>query len=42
MIKSVFVDFERSIPGFILLPEKLLQFDWLRADVFQLNLNTYM
>ena len=23
---------------FILLPEKFLQFDWLRADVFQLNL----
>ena len=22
----------------ILLPEKFLQFDWLRADVFQLNL----
>ena len=27
-----------SIPGFILLHEKLLQFDWLRAVVFQLNL----
>ena len=24
---------------FILLHEKLLQFDWLRAVVFQLNLN---
>ena len=23
---------------FILLPEKFLQFDWLRADTFQLNL----
>ena len=27
-----------SITPFILLPEKFLQFDWLRADVFQLNL----
>ena len=29
---------EASIHSFILLPEKFLQFDWLRADVFQLNL----
>ena len=28
----------RYIKGFILLPEKFLQFHWLRADVFQLNL----
>ena len=37
----------RCIPGhknnegltcIILLPEKFLQFDWLRAEVFQLNL----
>jgi len=27
-----------QILRFILLPEKFLQFDWLRADVFQLNL----
>ena len=27
-----------QILKFILLPEKFLQFDWLRADVFQLNL----
>ena len=27
-----------QISKFILLPEKFLQFDWLRADVFQLNL----
>ena len=27
-----------SISILILLPEKFLQFDWLRADVFQLNL----
>ena len=26
------------IQGFILLQEKLLQFDWLRAVAFQLNL----
>ena len=26
------------ITGFILLHEKLLQFDWLRAVVFQFNL----
>ena len=26
------------ISGFMLLHEKLLQFDWLRAVVFQLNL----
>ena len=33
-------DFEitRMISDLILLPEKFLQFDWLRADVFQLNL----
>ena len=29
---------ERRILGFILLHEKFLQFDWLRAVVFQLNL----
>ena len=28
----------KYIKGFILLSEKFLQFDWLRADVFQLNL----
>ena len=27
-----------EISGIILLHEKLLQFDWLRAVVFQLNL----
>ena len=27
-----------SIPYFILLHEKFLQFDWLRAVLFQLNL----
>ena len=27
-----------KITKFILLPEKFLQFDWLRAEVFQLNL----
>ena len=27
-----------TVTAFILLPEKFLQFDWLRADVFQLNL----
>ena len=27
-----------QILRFILLPEKFLPFDWLRADVFQLNL----
>ena len=26
------------IKSFILLPEKFLPFDWLRAEVFQLNL----
>ena len=29
---------EGGIRGLILLHEKLLQFDWLRAVVFQLNL----
>ena len=28
----------RNITPFIPLPEKFLQFDWLRADVYQLNL----
>ena len=27
-----------KIMHIILLPEKFLQFDWLRADIFQLNL----
>ena len=26
-----------SLKGIILLPEKFLPFDWLRAEVFQLN-----
>ena len=30
------------ITDFILLQDKFLQFGWLRAVVFQLNLNTYM
>ena len=29
---------ESEINGFILLHEKFLQFDWLRAVLFQLNL----
>ena len=33
-----FFKFQRDISTFILLHEKLLQFDWLRAVVFQLNL----
>ena len=30
--------FNKSFTGIILLHEKFLQFDWLRAVVFQLNL----
>ena len=33
-----FLKFQKDISTFILLREKLLQFDWLRAVVFQLNL----
>ena len=29
---------KKEITLYILLPGKFLQFDWLRADVFQLNL----
>ena len=32
------IDFEWLVLSFILLHEKFLQFDWLRAVVFQLNL----
>ena len=35
---SVYIKFAHEIFLFILLHEKLLQFDWLRAVVFQLNL----
>ena len=36
--KTLWIPFGYGIHGFILLHEKLLQFDWLRAVVFQLNL----
>ena len=36
--KQIIAWFVRDIYAVILLHEKLLQFDWLRAMVFQLNL----
>ena len=30
-----------GITHFILLPEKFLSFDWLRAEIFQLNYSYY-
>ena len=33
---------QNPVSSFILLHEKFLQFDWLRAVVFQLNLKYYM
>ena len=36
--KQIIAWFVRDIYAVILLHEKLLQFDWLRAVVFQLNL----
>ena len=36
--KHLSLPFQVNITGFILLHQKFLQFDWLRAVVFQLNL----
>ena len=32
------LNFPMGLPVLILLPEKFMSFDWLRAEVFQLNL----